>query len=482
MNTNNWLFVFLLVNFLTIESYAGSVWEERFVVPDKGVWGDADGVTVHSDLDGIDQWTLNTDQCQFTAANDYVKTVTTSGGRFEVLDCDGEAVWMSRWIKIKTLLNVSCELTAWETGSGNNAANKFLSVYYQLDNRPEQLFETNGLNAGNWGEATVSQTGLAGDSLRIVVRMNSSYASDKVIFDNVLVQAEEPPLDPETLALHGEVLISEVLFNPKPYGSDFVELYNSSTKTIRLDHLYMAGRDPEGNLISVSPVSSSESYLQPGAYLLLSEDTANIRAAYPASCTENFWLVDQLPALPDSEGTLLLLDDSLEIIDEMYYFTSMHHPFLADEEGVSLECTSFDRDGTEADNWASCAASAGFATPGCPNSITHSELPSQEELTVHTDVFSPNYDGYNDFLSIGYSFSRADYVANVTVFDSRGRFVRKLIHQETAGQSGEWTWTGKQDDNTVARPGIYVIYIELTSPQGLVKRFRRSCTLTDRLL
>ena len=67
-------------------------------------------------------------------------------------------------------------------------------------------------------------------------------------------------------------------------------------------------------------------------YEVITEDTANILLCYPTSCTDNFLQVDQLPAMPDAEGLILLVNDSSEIIDEMNYSTAMHHPFLADEE------------------------------------------------------------------------------------------------------------------------------------------------------
>ena len=482
MGTNYWLFLLLLANFLTIESYGDSVWTENFDIPNKGIWGDEDGVSTHTDMEGIKQWSLETSECSFTAGNDYVKTVSTSGGRFEALDCDGEAIWRSQWISIRNLRNVSCQLTASETGSGATATSKYIHAYFRVDNQPEQLFETNGQNSGNWGEAVASQTGLSGDSLQIVVRLNSCYASDKVIVDQVMVQADTPPIDPLNLAAIGDILISEVLFNPQPYGSDFVELYNSSQKTIRLDHLFTASKSDEGEILSVSPITSTESYLLPGSYLLLSEDTANILLHYPTACTDNFLQVEQLPAMSDAEGLILLVNDSSEIIDEMNYSSTMHHPFLADEEGVSLERLSFSEAGTNPGNWISAAASAGYATPGCPNSNTTTELSESEEIILQPGIFSPNHDGYNDLLNISYSFTRPDFMASVTIFNSRGNVINKLIKQETSGQKGTWNWSGQQDDGSQAHPGIYVIYIELTTPQGNVKRIRKSCTLTDRLL
>ncbi|WP_423129329.1 hypothetical protein [Gaoshiqia sp. Z1-71] len=481
MNTNNWFFLILLVNFLTIESYAGFVWTEEFNLPNKGTWGDADGITVHTDLEGIDQWTLNTVFCEFTAENDYVKTVSTSGGRFEAQDCDGEAIWMSRWISIKNKSNVRCELTAWETGSGNTASRKYLYVFYQLDNQPETLFESNGINEGNWGEALASQSGLNGDSLRIIVKLNSSYASDKVIFDHVSVESEDPPLLPENLAQAGDILINELLFNPYADGSDFVELFNRSEKSIRLDHLFIASRDGNQELRQIYAVSAAPDYMEPGAYLLLSEDTTGIPFFYLRSCPENFWQMEKLPSYPNASGYVVLLDDSLNVIDELAYRETMHNPLLANRKGVSLERVSADRESDDPENWLSAAAAVGFATPGCPNSMQLHPEYVQAEIRLEPTVFSPNNDGYQDYLSIHYRLPEPDYRANLKLFDSRGSYLQDLVKNETIGQEGEWTWTGMLEDGSKARIGIYVIYIELISPTGQIKQIRKSCTLTDRL-
>ena len=67
MGTNYWLFLLLLANFLTIESYGDSVWTENFDIPNKGIWGDEDGVSTHTDMEGIKQWSLETAECSFTA-------------------------------------------------------------------------------------------------------------------------------------------------------------------------------------------------------------------------------------------------------------------------------------------------------------------------------------------------------------------------------------------------------------------------------
>ena len=185
-----WIFYFLVIIFLTVESHAEEIWSEQFSIPDKGFWGDPDETSIHSDMDGITQWNLDVSACQLTAESDYVKTISTSGGRLEAKDCDGEAVWTSELISIKNYKNVSVKIDVAETGSGNNISNKYIRVYYQLDALPETLFETNGESAGNFSANEVSQNIPEGENLRIIIRMNNTYASDKLIVDNIQVEGE----------------------------------------------------------------------------------------------------------------------------------------------------------------------------------------------------------------------------------------------------------------------------------------------------
>ena len=478
----NSIFLFLLLNLLTIEIYGKVIWEEKFNTPDKGVWGDSDGKTVNVDLTLVEQWMINVDACSFTAENDYVKTVSTSGGRFEALDCNGEAVWYSTWIDISRHPAINCELTARETGSGSNVKNKYLKAFYQLNGQGEILFEKNGINEGNWGVAAASQTNLYGDSMRIVVRMNSSYASDKVILDDLRVWTDQPEVvDHDQLADVGDILISEVLFDPYPGGVDFVELYNQSEKDIRLDHLFLSARDADANLQKIICLATQEIFFPSKSYLVLSEDEKKVLVFYDTTCPECFLKLPAIPAFNNDAGNVVLLNDSLEVVDEMRYSTSMHHSLLVDTEGVSLERISFDQEALDRSNWVSAAAPARFATPGFENSMAENAVSDHDMILLEPRSFSPNGDGYKDYLSISYRFKSPDYVANLKIFDWHGMPVCDLVRNEPVGTSGEWIWTGKQKDGKRSRLGVYIVLLELYDQNGMVKRFKKACSITDRL-
>lgn len=475
------VFIFLLLNFLTIKTTAKVIWAENFNTPNKGVWGDADGKNLHTDFSEIERWMINYDSCYFTSEKDYVKTVSTAGGRLEALDCDGEAIWYSPWIIIGEYESVRCELTARETGSGSKAEKKYLKAYYQLNQQDEVVFETNGISEANWSLATVSQANLRGDSIRIIVRMNSSYAADKVILDDVRITTNQSDLvDLNQLAEPGDLLITEVLFNPYLDGLDFVELYNQSDKNIRLDHLFLANRDDD-ELKNQVQLTAGEYLFPAHSYLVLSENADRVLAFYETKCADCFYDLEKMPAFNNDDGDVVLLNDSFEVIDEMHYSYKMHHYLIVDEEGVSLERKSFSVLGTDENNWVSAAASVGFATPGYKNSMNRNTTVEHDQIILEPKSFSPNDDGYNDYLSITYQFENPNYVANLKIFDSHGQLVCDLVKNELAGNEGEWIWFGKRNNGQRNSLGIYIVLLELYDDRGIVKQFKKVCSITDRL-
>lgn len=278
----------------------------------------------------------------------------------------------------------------------------------------------------------------------------------------------------------GSVLINEVLFNPFPGGSDFVELVNVSGVPVALSQLKLATRNDLGELKQICLISGKR-VLQSGEFLVCTKDPAAVMTQYPTNNPASFLAVSSFPTFPDDAGTVVLLSASQKVVDEFSYSAKMHSSFLANEEGVSLERISLEKPASDHNNWASAAASVGFATPGLPNSQTENESQIQEEITPEPYAFSPNGDGYNDELFIRLKFSKPGYIANVRIFDAVGRLVRFLVKNQSLAQEGSWIWDGKSDSGQKAEVGIYVILVEVFDQDGNSKAFKKTCTLTDRL-
>ena len=461
---------------ICINSNAQEIWRESFNIPEKGVWGSVDVDSIKTDFEGISTWTLDFTNLSLSDSEDYAKTVTTSGGRFECKDINGEAVWYSEEINISGYKNISIQLEANETGSGTNEENKYLKAFYIIDNNEEQLFEKNGENLDNWGQSFVQQTHLEGEKLQIVIYMNNHYASDKVILDEIVVSGEEKN---PVIIEPGDILINEVLFNPIEEGSDYVEIYNYSEKQIPLNKLYLASRDIDLELTQIYNLTTDRSILDPHSYLALTKDTAGIFPWFNIKCTECFLQMGKFPSYNNDEDYVVLLNNELEIIDEFHYNEEMHSPLLYYQEGISLERISFTEPTNEKSNWHSASTESGYGTPGYQNSQTINEDVEKVSVSFEPEAFSPNNDGYNDIYTIQIQLDKPGYFCNTWIYDSSGLLVRKLINNNILGTSETFTWNGKDENGQKQKLGVYVVMVEIFNTQGFVKQFKDGVVLTE---
>jgi hypothetical protein len=281
-------------------------------------------------------------------------------------------------------------------------------------------------------------------------------------------------------ALHGDLVINEILFDPKSGGVDFVELYNRSSKTIDLSTLNIGSQDTIANVLTDSKLINSDGYLFfPGEYVILSEDASAVKAFYYTSNPAAFLDMATLPSMNTDDDIVVISDLSGVVIDKVVYTSSMHFDLLNDTKGVSLERIDFNRSSSDKTNWNSAASNVGFATPAYRNS-QYLLAVENGDVSVEPETFSPDNDGYQDVVNISYSLETSGQIANVSVYDANGRLTRRLLKSETLSQKGTISWNGITDQNEKAPIGIYVIYFESLETDGKVHKFKRSCVLAGK--
>ncbi|MBE9467075.1 MAG: lamin tail domain-containing protein [Bacteroidetes bacterium] len=276
-------------------------------------------------------------------------------------------------------------------------------------------------------------------------------------------------------------VINELLFNPVANNVDFVEIYNRSNKTINLKDIYIATRDEETNdLKSISQISENGYLFFPKEYLVLTTDIEKVKQQYYTSNASGFLQLKSLPTLNDDKGVIIFLDRLENIIDEFSYTKDMHFSLLNDFNGVSLERINFDRPTNKKSNWHSAAENVGFATPAYKNSQYSDTVATDNEITIEPEVFSPDNDGYNDLVNFHYKFEEPGYLANVTIYDSNGREIKRLVKSELLATQGIISWNGLDDFNQKAKIGIFVAYFEIFDLNGNVKKFKKVCVLAGK--
>jgi len=455
--------------------WAQDLWRESFEVPGKGIWGTENG-TIQSDFGEVTKWSLEYSNVKLQDAGDYAKTVSTSGGRFEVADIDGEIIWISEVIDIAEFVKAAIQLNTSETGSNTNANNKYLKAFYKLDNNHEKPFTINSDNTGNWGSVIAEQKDLVGSQLQIIVKMANNYGADKVILDEVVVSVEEKPDEP---ILSREIVINELMFNPKENGGDYVEIYNNSAKSIDMKRLKLASRTDDLELTQVYQLTGTKQLFEPGSFLALTKDTAGVFPFFDIQCKTCFLQMEKFPSFNNDEDFVVLLNENMNVIDELHYTDKMHHPLLADEEGIALERVSSTEPTNEFSNWQSAASVAGYGTPGYKNSQGETAEISKPEVTFSPESFSPDFDGYNDEYLIEYKTTKPGCLANISVFDAAGRFVMKLANNEIMGSEGKFTWNGEDQTGQRLNLGVYVVLVEIFSLTGETWHFKDGVVLTS---
>ncbi|MDR0801405.1 lamin tail domain-containing protein [Fluviicola sp.] len=270
----------------------------------------------------------------------------------------------------------------------------------------------------------------------------------------------------------GDLVINEILFDPVTGGSDFVELYNRSSKVINLNDLSITKYN--GNIIQLT-----QNYLlNPNSYIVLTPDSNYQKKTFPEAVPGKFYNTT-LPALNNDSSTFILLYNNL-LIDKVSYQKGWHLPLIDDPENKTLERINPDGPSSSASNWHTAAETVGFGTPGKVNSQYLAGSVSSSFGTTEP-IFSPDNDGFQDVLLFQYRFDEA-MIAALKIFDNQGREVHTLFSNELLATEGSFTWDGVMTNNQKAPIGIYIAALEafsLDKGKTIIKRV--SFTLAGKL-
>jgi hypothetical protein len=366
-----------------------------------------------------------------------------------------------------------------------------IQVYFS-----ESMDSTTLLNAGNYvidhgmgNPAGIELSGPVYESL--LLKLNQPLETGivyKLIINGKLKDCAGNLLDyPDTVKFAkpepagiGDILLSEIMFDPLSGYSEFIEIYNNSSKTIDLSSIIIAERDLlSGILSSFATVCSIHRLLFPGEFLVVVKDKEKFLNNYPGARGTIIGSPEMF-TLDDEEGIIVILDKWLQVLDELTYNNNMHFPLFESTEGISLERISYERPSDEKGNWHSASKDADFCTPGYKNSqFVVTSIP-ELSIGVEPEIFTPDNDGREDITNICYSFANPGNVVSVWIFDPMGRMIRQLAINYLAGTSGCITWDGTDDAGQRARMGIYLIYVRIFDMNGRISQVKKTCVLSVR--
>lgn len=278
-----------------------------------------------------------------------------------------------------------------------------------------------------------------------------------------------------------DMVVNEILFNPRSNGYDYVEFYNRSNKIFDASKMYVANRNSTNAISSITALTTISTLIFPGDYIVSTEDAINLQGNYLVKFPENVLEVSSLPSFPDDKGFVLLLNAQGNIVDEVDYSDDWQFKLIDNDEGVAIE--RIDPDGLSQDpnNWHSAATTAGYGTPTYKNSQYKQPPGINATIEISPKVFSPDNDGRDDIATVQYKITDPGYVANITIFDAAGRPVRSLVQNAILGASGYWNWDGLDDKGRKLPVGTYIIYTEIFNLQGKKDKFKNTVVLARKL-
>ena len=265
-------------------------------------------------------------------------------------------------------------------------------------------------------------------------------------------------------AIADELILNEILFDPRSEGVDFVEVYNRSEKYIDLQG-WGIGRLTE----ALQMKWISQPYiLKPEGFVAITTDSVIVKNQYPKGVNKQFLQISSLPTLPNDAGTVVLSNPAGEIVDQFSYEEDFHLSFLESVDGVSLERISAEGLTQDANNWTSASSASGYATPGYINSQDFEARTSSAKVNIDPKVFVPGSSNpaHQSFTTINYQFDQGGQFANITVYNQMGQPVAELAKGASLGASGFMRWDGTTNAGDRVRMGYYVVFFELYDGRG----------------
>ncbi|MHC8947642.1 lamin tail domain-containing protein [Sphingobacterium hungaricum] len=265
---------------------------------------------------------------------------------------------------------------------------------------------------------------------------------------------------------YNDVIINEVLFNPRADGVDFVELFNNSNAIINL----------EGWLLGNRVISSGIHLFYPNEYRVLTSNIDNIKLNYPSAVVENMIQLVSLPAYSNEQGIVTIYSPEM-LSDSLYYSSDYHLQLLDDPDGISLERQGANLPTNGINTFTSASTLSEGATPGYENSKNSELISEKNSFFLSSKTFSPDLDNFQDFLEMNYELSQGNLMINAYIFNDKGNLVNRLIRNQNIGTKGIITWDGKSENKQDAADGIYIFYIELYSEDGVFETYKESFVL-----
>ncbi|MDG1098144.1 MAG: lamin tail domain-containing protein [Bacteroidia bacterium] len=273
-----------------------------------------------------------------------------------------------------------------------------------------------------------------------------------------------------------DLIVNEILFNPKNNDDDYVEIYNRSNKIIDLQEVFIANANDDGSIKDAFQIYTSPLTILPQSYLAVTTSKLNTLSQYNPPSSASVTEIDKMPTYSNDKGTVLLISKTNLKLHSFDYEDDLHFELLVDEDGVSLERSHLD---TSNEHWSSASYKANYGTPGYKNSQFRNIPSSSSFATLLSKTISPDGDGWEDKLLIKINSQKLPAAINLTIYNEYGQLMRKVKSQQLLGRGEIIEWDGVFN-NGKAPMGNYIALVEAIANDGSIERAKLVFTILKR--
>ena len=262
----------------------------------------------------------------------------------------------------------------------------------------------------------------------------------------------------------GDWELNEIMFDPLSGQGRWIELVNVSDKLLSTSGLLLARLNDDGTIDDLfEPFANI--LVPAGGFVVYANDVETLVREFPTSILTSIVPTD-VPTIGSEECIQLFDPVNAEVYFTVCYTEDWHNQAFANTDGVSLERIDLLQLPQNASNWTSAAATVGFGTPTRPNSQARiGQTVTEGTFALASDVISPDGDGFEDLLSLDYTFGEAGVLARFEIIDLLGRSVLEANQDTSPGIAGTFTWDGVDNDGDLAEVGTYILRVTYFSPQ-----------------
>ena len=264
-------------------------------------------------------------------------------------------------------------------------------------------------------------------------------------------EPSEPMAPQDTGSAMENVVINEIMFNPGPNRTEWIELHNTGSDAVdlagsalRLDHVDRA------RLISSGGLS-----IEGRGYLVIAHDVVLFRETHPGFDGTVVEAMGGWERLRNSGARIWLLDAVGKPVHDAEYDAASNP-----DPGRSAELVNPDFDPPV---WGP-SADAGGATPGRRNALYVSRIPDGVSIHFSNNPFSPDGDNFEDVCLVTVDLPAPHGILHAMVFDIHGRFLKTLIDKTTVASRHVFTWDGTDQHGRGLPAGPYILYVEQMLP------------------